>query len=103
MKKNSILIGAILGASFFVGSVHAQDAKSEPFWLCSDYLAADAQVQPVAIGFAEALNRAGQTEAAELDVAGIAKVTPVVHEYCKENPKVALRDALKQSWGTIKP
>ncbi|MCX5591570.1 acid-activated periplasmic chaperone HdeA [Alcaligenes endophyticus] len=103
MKKNAILIGTLLSASFFVGGAHAQEAKSEPFWLCSDYLAADTQLQPVAIGYAEALNRIDQTQTTVLDVEGIVKVTPVVHEYCKENPKVALRDALKQSWGTIKP
>ncbi len=100
--KKAILAMSIFGAAAMGGVAHADAAKPVPLWLCSDYLAVDESYQPTVLGFAEALNRDGKPEAQVLDVDGIAKVKPELLQYCKENPKIALRDALVQSWGKIK-
>jgi acid stress chaperone HdeA len=83
-------------------AAHADSKKPVALWLCSDYLAVNESIKPTALGFAEAVNRKGKPEAETLDIEGVAKVQPEVLTYCKENPKIALRDALVQSWTKIK-
>lgn len=81
---------------------HSDTKKPMPLWLCSDYLAVDESFQPTALGFAEAINRRGKPEAEVLDMEGIAKVTPEILTYCRENPRVELHDALDRMWDKIK-
>ncbi|OZI70905.1 acid-activated periplasmic chaperone HdeA [Bordetella genomosp. 12] len=101
--KNAILALTMFGVASAAGVAHADTKKAVPLWLCSDYLAVDESYRPTVLGFAEALNRKGKPDAEVLDVEGITKVKPELLTYCKENPKIALRDALVQSWGKIKP
>lgn len=100
--KKTIFILALVGMTAASGAANADSNKPVALWLCSDYLALDETYQPTVLGFAEAVNRQDKPTEATLDVEGIAKVTPEVLTYCKENPKIALRDALVQSWGKIK-
>lgn len=100
--KNAILALTVFGMATLAGAAHADTKKPVPLWLCSDYLTVDESYRPTVLGFAEALNRQGKPDAEVLDVDGIAKVKPELLTYCKENPKIALRDALVQSWGKIK-
>lgn len=101
MKKTMVTL-ALVGMAAVSGAAQADSKKPVALWLCSDYLAVNESYQPAVLGFAEALNRKGKVEEATLDVEGITKVKPEVLTYCKENPKIALRDALVQSWGKVK-
>ncbi|WLW63578.1 acid-activated periplasmic chaperone HdeA [Achromobacter aegrifaciens] len=101
MKRTFCALG-IAGIAAFSGGAHADSSKPVALWLCSDYLAVDETYQPIALGFAEAISRQGKPEEATLDVAGITKVKPELLHYCKENPKIALRDALVQTWAKVK-
>ncbi|MEQ4617129.1 MAG: acid-activated periplasmic chaperone HdeA [Corticimicrobacter sp.] len=101
MKKTMLML-AVFGMSTLGGLAHADTKKPVPLWLCSDYLAVNEDVQPTVLGFAEALNRAGKPDAEVLDIDGVAKLQPVLLTHCKENPTIALHDALVQAWGTIK-
>lgn len=101
MKKTMVTL-ALVGMAAMSGAAQADSKKPVALWLCSDYLAVNESYQPTVLGFAEALNHKGKPEEATLDVEGITKVKPEVLTYCKENPKIALRDALVQSWGKVK-
>lgn len=101
MKKTFLTL-ALVGMAAVSGAAQADAKKPVALWLCSDYLAVNESYQPTVLGFAEAVNRQGKPEEAALDVEGIAKVKPELLTYCKENPKIALRDALVQSWGKVK-
>ena len=100
--KKIILAASTIGLIASAGLAHADTKKPMPLWLCSDYVGIDESYRPLALGFAEALNRKGKPEAEVLDVEGITKVQPELLTYCKENPKIALRDALIQTWGKTK-
>ncbi|WP_039883096.1 acid-activated periplasmic chaperone HdeA [Achromobacter piechaudii] len=101
MKKRIFTL-ALVAMAAVSGAANADSKKPVSLWLCSDYLAVDETYQPTVLGFAEAVNRKGEPKDAVLDVEGITKVKPEVLTYCKENPKIALRDALVQSWGKVK-
>ncbi|WMD18637.1 acid-activated periplasmic chaperone HdeA [Achromobacter seleniivolatilans] len=101
MKRALCALG-IVGLAAVSGLAHADTKKPVALWLCSDYLEVDETTQPTALGFAEAINRQGKPEEAVLDVEGITKIKPAVLTYCKENPKIALRDALVQTWAKAK-
>lgn len=101
MKKALCALG-IVGMVAVSGLAHADTTKPVALWLCSDYIGVDETYRPIALGFAEALNRQGKPEEATLDVEGITKVKPELVKYCNENPKIALRDALVQTWGKVK-
>jgi acid stress chaperone HdeA len=96
--KTALFMLPVIAAVTVSAAAHADSKQPVALWLCSDYLAVEESVQPTALGFAEAVNRKGEPEAEALDIEGIAKVQPEVLTYCKENPKIALRDALVQSW-----
>lgn len=100
--KKTIFTLALVGMAAVSGAANAYAKKPVALWLCSDYLAVDETYQPTVLGFAEAVNRQGKPTEAMLDVEGITKVKPELVTYCKENPKIALRDALVQSWGKVK-
>jgi len=78
-------------------SFAADKDKPVAFWLCSDFLTVNETFQPTALGFAAAVNHQGNIQEAVLDVDGIAKLHPQVVKHCKENPQIALRDALIQT------
>ncbi|OAE61651.1 acid-resistance protein [Achromobacter xylosoxidans] len=101
MTKASLAL-TVFALAFSAGASAAEAKKPVPLWLCSDYLEVDEVMQPTVLGFAEALNRRGKPEAEVLDVQGIAKVKPELVTYCRENPKVELRDALTRIWDKIK-
>ncbi|MVW71956.1 acid-activated periplasmic chaperone HdeA [Bordetella sp. 15P40C-2] len=92
--KKVIFAVAVAGLAAFSATTHADTKQPVPLWLCSDYLTLDESVRPTALGFAAAVNHNGDVQKAVVDVEGIAKVQPQLLTYCKENPKVALRDAL---------
>lgn len=99
--KKIIFALSVVGLATFSAAVQADAQKPVALWLCSDYLAVDETFQPTALGFAAAVNHQGNVTEAVLDVDGIAKVQPELLMYCKENPKIALRDALAQSSGAV--
>jgi acid stress chaperone HdeA len=104
--KKALLALSIMGFAALSATAQADANKPVSLWLCSDYLTVNETVQPTALGFAAAVNHQGDVKDAVLNVEGIAKVQPEVLKYCKENPKVALRDALIQTApiykGTVK-
>lgn len=101
MKKILFTL-SLAGIASFSSMAHAADAsKPVAFWLCSDFLEVNETVQPTALGFVAAVNHKGNVQEAVLDVDGVAKLQPTVVTYCKENPKVALRDALVQANGRV--
>jgi acid stress chaperone HdeA len=69
----------------------ANNTKPVNSWTCEDFLAVDDSFQPVAVGFAEALNSKNKPEDAVLDVDGIEKVTPMIITACKEDPKQSFK------------
>lgn len=96
MKKTLFTL-SLSGLVMFSAGAYAAEDKPVALWLCSDYLTVEESFQPTALGFAAAVNHDGDVKEATLDVAGVSKVQPQVLQYCKENPKIALRDALVQS------
>lgn len=100
MKKAFFAL-TIAGFAALSATANADTQKPVALWLCSDYLTVNESFQPTALGFAAAVNHNGNVKEAVLDVNGVAKMQPQVLQYCKENPKVALRDALVQP-GSVK-
>ena len=106
MKKSVLLLGVLGSLTLSVaahaagtgtGTGTATDAgakKPIALWECQDLLGVEANYRPVVVGYAEAFNQKGKPEDAVVDVAGIQTLTPMVVQYCSENPKVKLRDAL---------
>ncbi len=97
--KKILLTLSLAGIASFSSMAHAN--KPVALWLCSDFLEVNETVQPTALGFVAAVNHKGNVQEAVLDVDGVAKLQPTVVTYCKENPKVALRDALVQANGQV--
>lgn len=81
MKK---VLGLILGASLLIPAISQAAEQQKPVinWTCEDFLAVDSTFQPVAVGFAEALNSKDKPEDAVLDVDGIQTLTPMVIQAC---------------------
>jgi len=81
MKK---VLGLILGAALIIPAMAqaADHKKPVSHWTCEDFLAVDSTFQPVAVGFAEALNSKDKPEDAVLDVNGIQTLTPLVIQAC---------------------
>ncbi|WP_082578783.1 acid-activated periplasmic chaperone HdeA [Achromobacter sp. Root565] len=100
--KNFFYALSITGALSVSSAAVADSNKPIALWLCSDYLAVEDNYRPTVLGFAEAVNRKGEPQSATLDVDGITRVQPELLTFCKENPKIALRDALVQSWSKAK-
>lgn len=94
--KKAILSLSVFGMALLAPAAQAAD-KPVALWLCSDYVGVQESYRPTVLGFAAAVNQKGDIKDAVLDVDGIAKVQPEVLTYCKENPKIALRDALIQT------
>ncbi|MEJ2894536.1 acid-activated periplasmic chaperone HdeA [Bordetella avium] len=92
--KKAMLAVTMLGLASLAGVAHADTKKPVQLWLCSDYLEVNETYRPTALGFAEAVNKKGKVEDAVVDLEGIEKIKPSLLTYCKENPKIALRDAL---------
>jgi len=99
--KKALLALSMMGFAALSATAHADAQKPVALWLCSDYLTVDESFQPTALGFAAAVNHQGDVKEAVVNVDGIAKVQPELLKYCKENPKIALRDALIQT-GSVK-
>ncbi|AZY50165.1 acid-activated periplasmic chaperone HdeA [Bordetella avium] len=97
MKKIIISLSIAAATLSFSGTALADAKKPMPLWQCSDYLQLNESYRPVALGFAEAVNRKGKPEDDVVDIEGIAQITPTLVTYCQENPKVALTDALAQT------
>lgn len=98
--KKILSVLSLAGLAAFSTMAHAADAKKPvAFWQCSDLLAVDESFQPTALGYAAAINQKDNVQYAVLDVDGMAKLQPQIIKYCKENPTVALRDAIIQSDG----
>ena len=110
MKKSVLLLG-ILGSMTLSVAAHAAGAgtagtagtaatnatnakKPIALWECQDLLGVEESYRPVVVGYAEAFNQKGKPEEAAVDVAGIRTLTPMLVQYCSENPKIKLRDAL---------
>lgn len=81
MKK---VLGFILATSLIIPALAqaAEQKKPVSHWTCEDFLAVDSSFQPVAVGFAEALNNKHKPEDAVLDVDGIQTLTPLVIQAC---------------------
>lgn len=99
--KKALFALSVMGVVAFSSAAQADAQKPVALWLCSDYLTVDESFQPTALGFAAAVNHDGNVKEAVLNVDGVAKVQPELLKYCKENPKIALRDALIQT-GSVK-
>lgn len=99
--KKAILAMSVAGFAALSATAHADAQKPVALWLCSDYLTVDESFQPTALGFAAAVNHQGDVKEAVLNVEGVAKAQPGLLKYCKENPQIALRDALVQT-GSVK-
>lgn len=106
--KLKLLVISMVGVMTFATASYAADsskaANTKPVnsWTCEDFLALDDSFQPTAISFAEGLNSHGKPEAAVLNVEGIQKITPMVVEACKQNPKESFKDKVKSEWMKIK-
>ena len=101
MKK--ILVALSTASLTMVSAVSLADTQQPvALWLCSDYLTVEDSVQDAALGFAVAVNKQGKPQEAVLDMDGVIKRQPEILQYCKENPKIALRDALVQTDGSAK-
>lgn len=96
--KKALLALSIVGFAALSATAQADAQKPVALWLCSDYLTVDESFQPTALGFAAAVNHKGDVKEAVVNVDGIAKIQPELLKYCKENPAIALRDALVQTW-----
>ena len=101
MKKLVFAVAAA-GMTMITATSHADTNQPAPLWLCSDYVNLDESVRPTALGFAAAVNQDGDVKEAVVDIEGIAKVHPQLLTYCKENPEIALRDALVGSGAVTK-
>lgn len=83
-------------------SSKAASAKPVNSWSCEDFLAVDESFQPIAVGFAEALNSKDKPEDAVLDISGIEKITPVIIQACKENTEISFKEKVRFEWDKIK-
>ena len=84
MKK---VIGLILSAAIIIPAMAQASEQKKPVshWTCEDILAVDSTFQPVAVGFAEALNKKDKPEDAVLDVDGVQTLTPLVIQACDKD------------------
>lgn len=81
-----LLVISMLSALALSSTAYAADnTKPVNSWTCEDFLAVDDSFQPLAVGFAEALNSKDKPEDAVLDIDGIEKVTPMIIEACKQD------------------
>jgi len=75
----------------------ADSKKNLSEWSCVDFLTIQETDRPVAVGVAEALTRKNKIEDEAVDVDYIQKLTPMVVQYCTENPKAKVKEAVKKS------
>ncbi len=68
---------------------------------CEDFLALDETVQPNLVYFAAAYAKGGEPEAAMLDVEGTEKITPILIEDCKTEPKESFWKKVKAEFAKI--
>lgn len=102
MKKHILMMGAVSLVAMST-LVHAADTKQPVSkWTCEDFLAVDETFQPTAVGIGEAVNKSGKVEDAVVDVAGIAKITPMVVTACKEDQKASFTQKIKDEWAKVK-
>lgn len=102
MKK---VLGLILGASLLIPAIAQAADHKKPVteWTCEDFLAVDSTFQPVAVGFAEALNSKEKPEDAVLDVDGIQTLTPVVVQACGTDKAANFKKTVDGEKGKQKP
>lgn len=107
MNFKPFLFGAIsalvlTSTAYAADSTKAANAKPVNSWNCEDFLAVDESYQPMAVGFAEALNSKDKPEDAVLDISGIEKVTPMIIQACQDNAKVSFKDKVRAEWDKVK-
>lgn len=107
MKFKPFFFGAIsalllTSTAYAADSSKAANAKPINSWSCEDFLAVNESFQPMAVGFAEALNSKDKPEDAVLDVSGIEKVTPMIIQACQEDAKVSFKEKVRSEWDKVK-
>lgn len=107
MKFKPFFFGALSvlilnSTAYAVESNKTASAKPVNSWSCEDFLAVNESFQPMAVGFAEALNSKDKPEDAVLDFSGIEKVTPMIIQACQEDAKVSFKEKVRSEWDKVK-
>jgi acid stress chaperone HdeA len=98
-----LLFISILSAFALTSTAYAaNNTKPVNAWTCEDFLAVDDSFQPVAVGFAEALNSKDKPEDAILDIDGIEKVTPMIIEACKQDKSLPFKEKVHSELSKVK-
>lgn len=107
MKFKIFFFGAIsalvlTSTAYAIDSTKTASEKPVNSWSCEDFLAVSERFQPMAVGFAEALNSKDKPEDAVLDISGIEKVTPMIIQACQENAKISFKEKVRSEWDKVK-
>jgi acid stress chaperone HdeA len=88
----------VVAAALVAGATGAfGEAAKKPLgkMTCEDFLAVDDTFKPKLVYYAVAYAKGGKPEAAVIDVEGTDKITPLLIEECKANPKESFWKKLK--------
>ncbi len=102
MLKKFVVVGiAVLmlsGAAFAADKSAKSDKKTKHHlskMTCEEFVMFDETIKPKVVYYGVAYARGGKPESAVIDVEGTEKITPIIVDVCKKEPKASFWQKLK--------
>lgn len=97
MKRMRYVLPLVI-AGVAASAAVAGPKKPVAQWTCADFIAIDDQFKPKVVYWATGYAKGGKTEARELDIEGIEKLTPMIIAACEKEPRESFWKKLKGEW-----